>query len=403
MSNVKSGTNKTNTNTFSIGDGKDGYKQLVFNTLAGQKYLRWNTDISVNTLEQSSDGVIYTGIKGTTGPTGPTGPGTTGPTGPSGLNGTTGPTGPTGTGPTGPTGSGVTGPTGPTGTAGATGPTGATGPAGATGSASATGATGPTGPTGAGVTGPTGPTGNIGPTGPTGSGGTGSSIVRRTAADANTALMWQFDTTTPWLNIGTDGALNMTGVVGTPTPSLYGLFNNCIGFDGASFCATPNTSIGEYNLITMSIWINVFEFVTDGVIATKKYANDTNWNSPYISLHMSSASTDGTWIMHVTVGGVRHPYTIGGAYRIMPHVWNLMTLTYDGHYLDGYINGVLASTSPDLNGNIDYGSHGPWMTGGRYSSEYMKMLISDMKVESRIVPASELRTRYQNGIGLLLQ
>jgi hypothetical protein len=233
----------------------------------------------------------------------------------------------------------------------------------------------------------------------------GSATNRFTATDANTSLEWTLDeTTSPWANHGTAGTLNMTDVLGTVNANITGLFGQCIDFPNSAALATSATSVGESSIFTMSVWVYLIGYTSNGCIVSKAYAPSPTWSSPYVSCDMSvNTSLDGAWTASLTVSGTRY-FTGGtaGNYGIPLLQWTLLTSTYDGTTFRSYINGTL-SESTSVTGVVDYGTHGPWMIGGiqAISGSYLNGRVDEFRFESTVRSQSYIENMYKQGVGLL--
>jgi len=332
------------------------------------------------------------GLTGLIGPTGPQGP----YNGPPGKPGATGPQG--GDGPTGPSG----GPIGPTGPQGNEGPTGAQGETGLQGSAGVQGNEGPTGPQG--NEGPTGAQGEAGPI------GFGASLNNRlTQIDGFTQLYYTFnETTSPYLNSGFGGNLNMSGSFGAKLYSRPGIFGNALRITSGSVSTGP-TTIGEINGdLTISFWIYLYNNTTHGTVLVAKNYYNNNFSAPYnsLSIQLDDRYNDGRFCFISTVNNKNYTVYVSTDDRLLTGNWYHLSLVYQtsSGIMTGYVNGCSVVTGgPNFPANIDWGTHGSWYIGANsYSNNicFADFIIDDLRVESTARSQSYLFTQWSNGIGL---
>lgn len=231
------------------------------------------------------------------------------------------------------------------------------------------------------------------------------SMQRVAPSDSATGLWWKFDeTSSPWANSGTEGALNMaTGV--SAAVSRTGLFGNCLDFSSAAI-KTATTSVGEYtNNLSVSVWVMLRSDSGVGHILNKNY-NTSTWASPFSAwqIYMQGLSS-GQWGVGLTANGAQTLLTLNSPWGIPKNVWSLLSLTYaeSTGELRAYLNGTLAGSTVIAGTHpVDYGNHGYYQVGGLNptSAQFFDGLVDGLRVEHTIRTAQYYQTLYKQGLRL---
>lgn len=177
----------------------------------------------------------------------------------------------------------------------------------------------------------------------------------RIPIDSNTIINWKMDESSlPFVNVGNGGSLNISNSYGTPSVNQNGLFNKCASFS-SNVLTSGNTSINPNGTsATLSLWVYLNAYTTNGVFITKYYYNDAPYRSPYVSFSIC-LSNNKSWMPNFNVSATYHD--VPGSLQIPLNTWTLLAITYDGTNLKTYKNGVLDATS-NYPGTLDFGTNG---------------------------------------------
>ena len=224
---------------------------------------------------------------------------------------------------------------------------------------------------------------------------TGAPIV-----DSSLVLWLDAAQTTSYPGTGTTWTdLSGNGNNGTLTsgPTYNASNGGSIRFNGNGsgnyVSASDSVSLRPTN-ITVCTWakFNSFNSTNTGVIV--KPQNSTvggGWTNPYLSWMIRVEGT-GT-IFDVSIGSSSVYYPAGSAYSFSTNTWYLLTLTYDGTNLKGYVNtSLISSSSPGA--VINY-TVNPIQIGAMNSSlEYLNGYVSDTMIYNRALTADEITTNF---------
>ncbi len=235
-------------------------------------------------------------------------------------------------------------------------------------------------------------------------GGTLSSTVtaptaRYTATDGNTLLQWKLqETGTPWVSTGSN-TLNVTVGSGSVVADQTGLQAGC-AYLASTRLTSGNTSVAPTSTAcTVSLWVRLRSYTTNGIMLNKAYRNDGTWTSPFTSIFIAQ-STGGVWVPAMTIGGTLRQASITATnHLIFVNTWHLLAGTYDGTSIKWYIDGNLAATGA-FSGTIDYGTNGPWEIGGAVGvTQPLDGWVEDVRAESVVRSAAYFRAMFQAGLG----
>ena len=230
---------------------------------------------------------------------------------------------------------------------------------------------------------------------------------RYTAIDANTQILWTLDdAAAPYANTGNGGTLALSDGYNTTTPQMAGLLNYAVGYTGTSGSKTVDTSIGESTPLSVSVWVFLFVYPSNGEIADKKYQTGSTWTSPYVAWNITLSNSDGDWQVGVAFAGNRQFVNLTNPWRVPLYQWTLLSFTYDttSGQIKAYINGQLAgATSIGGSPSIDYGSHGAYQIGAATTQSISgsNVLLDDLRIESTVRSQAYYQAMYRNALNLL--
>jgi len=224
---------------------------------------------------------------------------------------------------------------------------------------------------------------------------TGAPVV-----DASLVLWLDAAQTTSYPGTGTTWTdLSGKGNNGTLTSGpTYNVSNGgSIGFNGNGsgnyVSVSDSVSLRPAN-ITVCTWtkFNSFNSTNTGVIT--KPQNSTvggGWTNPYLSWMIRVEGT-GT-MFDVSIGSSSVYYAAASAYSFSTNTWYLLTLTYDGTNLKGYVNtSLISSSSPGA--VINY-TVNPVQIGAMNSAlEYLNGYVSDAMIYNRALSSDEVSQNF---------
>lgn len=247
----------------------------------------------------------------------------------------------------------------------------------------------------------------------------GAGGSRRTPIDSNTTLCWTFDeTTAPFANTGTAGALNLVSAGTNASAYLTGIFDHCVSFNGTTgglSTTIGGTTIGEPSnpgSFTILVWIYINNYLTNGVIFNKHFtANPGNGggatNKYSYSIQMGG-TVDGSWAFYWWAGNSPGTQVAAGAGgtnhggNIPLRQWCLLAVTFNSGTATMYLNGSPVGTNTDANTTVNFGTH------GRYSVGYLAdpnltpidSQVDDIRVINGVMSESAIMTMYRTGVNL---
>jgi hypothetical protein len=233
--------------------------------------------------------------------------------------------------------------------------------------------------------------------------GAGYISTRYTSIDGYTSVIYALnETSAPYINGGSGSVMNLTASTGTPQ-SVNGLFGSAVSFS-STILTSGNTSLNQLNYpITLSVWVNLRSYTTNGTIFAKEYRNDNTYTSPFASIFINlSGSNDGTYSLGITTSGTNQSVSVSGINILKLNTWNLISLTYDGTTLRTYLNGNSTGTLA-VSGNIDYGTSGAFDVGGVVASGNVRQIdgiIEDIRFENVVRNQAYILQMYKAGLGL---
>jgi hypothetical protein len=205
--------------------------------------------------------------------------------------------------------------------------------------------------------------------------GGGSQLSRVYLTDANDVLVYHLDealASGPWLNSGSAGTASLSVLNnGSLITTRAGLFPNGTGLGRAVGFSSKfnNVNIGGATAvepaypITLSFWWMHREYTSDCELFSKAYRPFGGWGSPFTSISLKLKGNSGDTEMHLSTGGGSFTITTSEMVdRLEIGGWNLLVGTYDGALMKYYVNGTLIGQL-SVTGAIDYGTHGPWLSG----------------------------------------
>lgn len=231
----------------------------------------------------------------------------------------------------------------------------------------------------------------------------GTTLSRRVTPDGYSQLVWKFDDlVSPFVNSGVAGSLDASTGYGSPVTDSIGIFNRCVDFQNSGL-KTADTSLGESDTLTVSVWTNLRSFGTNQDLYDKKYQTGNTWTAPFVSHGIGIANSSGQWFVSVTIGGSQLVTTMSTRYALALNQWQHLGFTYDAstHTLKTYINGRLATTDTSRPaGSIDYGSHGSYQIGAvtTQSTQGIDGRLDDLRIENTIRSDSYFESLYKAGI-----
>lgn len=211
-------------------------------------------------------------------------------------------------------------------------------------------------------------------------------------ASENLVGWWKFDETDG--TSANDSSLNSNE--GTLAASLSfsgngttGSINRALTFDGIDdYIQAPDDDSLNPEKITISAWIKADSFTNNQDIISKR-------NSSNIGGYV--------WETSGTSGDVRLWHYISGAWNntivtIPTGQWSLVTSTYDGETINGYINGVLEASNTTPSGPLN-NDNGVFRIAANTVSlaRFLKAQLDDIRIYNRALTASEIQALYNQG------
>lgn len=176
------------------------------------------------------------------------------------------------------------------------------------------------------------------------------------------------------------------GNTGTPTGTT--IISNCVRsgcrqFNGSSDLVNLGAVGASATAFTVSVW------AYPAVAGQRTQIGKCNSSAAYCNYYIRNAASG------FTTGGTNyHEITLS----LTTKVWTLVTMTYDGASLCGYLNGVLSgsclsvSGSADTTGTLSIGRLGAYSGGQFWSGN-----IDDVRIYNRALTAQEVLDLYNAG------
>ncbi len=226
---------------------------------------------------------------------------------------------------------------------------------------------------------------------------------RATPADADTLYLWSLSEAATFVHSGTAAALNMsvsTAIVATGAPGLFGSCAYFYDAPGKITSAKPLINPST-TAVTFSMWVRHHAF-SNAYAFFKVYrgAEDVGtWTAPFTSVVIGMDAVTQTYYGLLNFGGGNVTITAPGSTGCYIDVgdWNYVAMSFDNSNIYMHVNGTLGGTVAQA-GPIDYGpvsgaSYGLWGAGAIYAS------ASHLRVDNRVVSATEQRDRFMRGLG----
>ena len=230
--------------------------------------------------------------------------------------------------------------------------------------------------------------------------------------DQYTQIYWTLDGNTPWENIIGGGGLPLNTT--NPYTSVTGICNTAFETSAIVNAQTDTTSIGEYDNITISIWVYpvISGPVSDSYqrnIIGKIFNNMQSPNympgiPPQTSISISTYFSNS---LQIKYNGALS--TGGGGFTtatLLPNQWNMISLTSDGsvYRLGIYNNNGVTYENATQQAPNNWGSHGRWIVGEwcNYSSNPLTMIYDEVRIDNTARTDVYLQSEYNYYIGLPL-
>lgn len=228
--------------------------------------------------------------------------------------------------------------------------------------------------------------------------------ARRPVIAGAVALHWPCDETTgsTLANDGTTSSANLAvqsgGLVAqrrAGSEALRGL--NCSGAAGVAYGAA-GVAVGDGSVFTAWAIVTLDSLASSQQILVRHHgAPGAGWSAPYCCAMIVTGSTPGQWRVAINVEGTYRDLLItDAAAQLRAGVEHLVGLTWDGHTLTAWLDGVSAGTSTPGDGNIDWNvaDGGRWYLGAREGAEYLGGLIVDAGAAAAAWDAATWRAAY---------
>ena len=258
-------------------------------------------------------------------------------------------------------------------------------------------------------------------------GSPGPTVAKRiTAPDASTVIRWKLDEPSGnWLNTGSGAACPLveSGSTHTLVRARRGILGPCleqISNTGTPALETANTSVGESNSLTLSLWFQPASdgspgYSTEQLLVGKNASAGNTWGDPFAT---GLVTIHGQLWFYYVVGSGGHqlsafsPRNNGGSQDTLASlpagVWHHIAATFDAATGTAslYRNGLLVGQEIVGASNLGWGAHGPWAVGHRFSlaSAGAKVFgaFADIRVENVVRSQAYLSDLYHQGTGLFL-
>jgi hypothetical protein len=190
-------------------------------------------------------------------------------------------------------------------------------------------------------------------------------------AYASSAIFWDLSSGPPFANLGTAGALNLSLYSNAVVSLRQGIYGLCASLDQQStdnkgILKTANTSVGESNSLSVTLWVKMAYQNSYGLIIGKNYNLNDTAVSPYYAWSIRYSAVANQIFMDAYVNGALRNLTM--PYYpdyVQPLQWTHLAFTYDSAtgVHKAYKNGELRISATYGNYNLGYGTHGSYGLG----------------------------------------
>jgi hypothetical protein len=187
--------------------------------------------------------------------------------------------------------------------------------------------------------------------------------------------------------LGNEGALGAS--MSFSGNGTSGIINRSLVFDGIDdYIEVPDNDNLTPNHITVSAWIKTDAFSHLIDIISKRNSSNIG------GFVWETSGAGGVVIMYHYITGSWQSVSV----TIPNSQWALVTSTYDGETIKGYINGVLKSSNATPSGPLNNDS-GFLRIGANTASlnRFFKSQIDDVRVYNRALTANEIQALYNQG------
>ncbi len=233
---------------------------------------------------------------------------------------------------------------------------------------------------------------------------------RRPVAAAAVALHWPCDERTG-STLDNDGTASAAGDLAVQSGGLVAQRRACsdaprgLGCSGSAAPAygAAGVAVGDGSALTAWAVVTLDSLASSQQILVRHYgAPGAGWSAPYCCAMIVTDSTPGQWRIAINVGGTYRDILVTDAIvRLRADVEHLVGLTWDGHTLTAWLDGISAGTSTPGDGNIDWNvaDLGRWCLGAREGAEYLGGLIADAGAVAAAWNAATWRDVYDRWRG----
>jgi parallel beta-helix repeat protein len=213
-----------------------------------------------------------------------------------------------------------------------------------------------------------------------------------TPYDSSLVLMYNFDNVSALGENGTQVAdvseygNNATCTPGScPTWTPDGAYGGAYSFDGMNDYFTVPNAPSITDQITIAAWVMPLSFPSNGEIVKN--------NDAYI-LRLSGDGSGKVEVLLWTNSSFEYN---DGHVKLNLGQWNYVVLTYDGSYVNTYVNGVL-DLNDSISGTISPANNLFIGADGQYDSEYFNGSIDEVRLYSRALSPSEVEGLYESNL-----
>jgi hypothetical protein len=156
------------------------------------------------------------------------------------------------------------------------------------------------------------------------------------------------------------------------------------------YVTVPDSSSLNSHFLTISAWVkfdSIPEFATEQVVVQK-------WNRFCMEIYFNpERGTGAKFRGFIWVGG-RVYHLDGAPYNLQPNTWYLLTMTYDGASLMGYVNGIPVQ-SVNVSGFLDPSTDDVFI-GGNGGPNPVGITVDDVRIYNTSLSAFHINSIYQN-------
>lgn len=234
--------------------------------------------------------------------------------------------------------------------------------------------------------------------------------ARRPVAAAAVALHWPCDERTG-STLDNDGTASAAGDLAVQAGGLVAQRRACsdaprgLGCSGAAAPAygAAGIAVGDGSALTAWAVVTLDSLASSQQILVRHHgAPGSGWSAPYCCAMIVTGSTPGQWRIAINVAGTyRDLLVTDAAVQLRAGVEHLVGLTWDGHTLTAWLDGISAGTSTPGDGNIDWNTAdlGRWYIGAREGAEYLGGLVADAGAAAVVWDATTWRDVYDRWRG----